>query len=250
MKRTLSCLLLAALSLHGILGLKRAQAGNADPITPQETEFYQSLGRGDADAAYDLMHPALQELVDRPVLEAWAKAIQESLGGYLMTNRLVTSGTQKLTGVETNLESEVVFERGKATASMRFFDQKMVAFQLESDQLGDWFQGPSRIDLYTRRSETFIRAFLNQDTQAVRSLMHPALREAAEAKLDTMIQNIAANAGAPETIKLRSHRLSLEATRQVLVLVFELQCDRANGQCEIEIQFVGMQGHLIGFDFD
>ncbi len=250
MKRKLSCLLLAALSLQSILGLHGAQAGDFDPVTPRETKFYQSLGRGDADAAYDLMHPALQELVDRPVLEAWAKAIQERLGDYVRTNRLVTSGTQKLTGLETKLESEVVFERGTATASMRFFDQTMVAFHLDSDQLGDWFQGPSRIDLYTRRSETFIRAFLNQDTQAVKSLMHPALLEAAEAKLETMIQNISANAGALETITLRSHRLSLEPNRQVLILDFDLQCDRASGHCEIEIQFVGMQGHLIGFDFE
>jgi hypothetical protein len=65
-----------------------------------------------------------------------------------------------------------------------------------------------------------------------------------------MIQNIADNAGALETVTLRSHRLSLEANRQVLVLTFDLQCDRANGHCEIEIQFVGMQGHLIGFDFE
>ena len=71
----------------------------------------------------------------------------------------------------------------------------------------------------------------------------------ADGKLETMMQTVAKNGGPLQSATLRSHRMSMEEDRQALVLLFDIECERAHGTCELEIEFVGMQGHLISFDF-
>ncbi len=245
MRHKLSFMCLAAL-----LTFSGIHAKGADPVTNIETTFHQGLARGDAATVLQQLHPALQELVDAPVLEAWANAFRDKLGGHLSTNRLATNRAQTLTGVEINIESEIVFEQGTAASSMRFFDGQLVAFNITSEQLGDWFQGPSRIDFYAERAEAFISAFLNEDGEQARSMMHEALKKlVVDGKLESMMRTIAGNGGSFQSATLRTHRMTLEKDNQVLTLLFDLECERANGECEIEFQFAGMQGHLISFDF-
>jgi hypothetical protein len=114
----------------------------------------------------------------------------------------------------------------------------------------NWFQGPRRIDLYTERGKAFIAAFLQQKGQIASSMMHQALQDVfAEGELESMMQRVADNAGDLESASLRTHKMHVEEERQALVLVFDIECERAAGECEIEFQFVGMQGHLVSFNF-
>ncbi len=236
--------------LAAMTALTGTQAKAADLVTNVETSFHQALSRGDAAKVQAQMHPELQKLTDMPVLEAWAFAFRDKLGRHISSNRLATNRTRKLTGVEIEIESEVVFEKGTASSSMRFFDGQLVSFSITSDQLVNWFEGPSRIDPYTRRAEAFIAAFVNQQAEEARSMMHEALRQLViDGKLESMMQRIAANGGAFQSATLRTHRMSLEQDRQALILLFDLDCELVKGECEIEFQFAGMQGHLISFDF-
>ena len=244
MRTSLALLLLAALNFLGF----EVRAG--DFSHQNETCFYQSLGHGDAAALREQMHPALRELVDQPVVEAWATAARENLGAHLSTRRIDFVRKQRLAGVETEIVSVVEFERGTAEASLKFLDDRLVAFDVQSDQMRNWFQGPSRIDLYTDRAQAFIVAFLKQDASATRSMMHKALQQVlAEGELELMMQSVAENGGKLQSATLRTHNMLIEKERQVLQLTFDLECEKASGECEIEFQFVGMQGHLTSFNF-
>ena len=64
-----------------------------------------------------------------------------------------------------------------------------------------------------------------------------------------MIQSITDNAGSLESASLKSNQMSIEEHRQVLILLFDIECENATGECEIEFQFIGMQGHFISFNF-
>ena len=238
------------LSVVVIVGCASGLVRGASPDSEIETAFYESVGRGDAKAAYKLMHPALQELIDLPVLEAWSIAARDNLGDYTSKTQTKFKSSRQLTGVKTDVESELVFENGTGTASMRIFDGRLVAFELQSDQLVNWFQGPSTIDIYSEKAEAFLSAFFNRNSERARSLMHDALKkEVADDKLETMIQGITDNAGSLESASLKSNRMSIEEDRQVLVLLYTIECEQASGECEMEIQFIGMQGHLISFNF-
>ncbi len=239
-----------ALSLVMVFSFAGALVNGADTVSDAETKFYRSISLGDADAAYQQMHPALQELIDLPVLEAWSIAVRDTLGSYQSKTQSEFKRTQQLTGVMIDIESELVFEHGSATASMSFFDGQMVAFNVQSDQLTNWFEGPTRLDPYTKTAEAFIAAFLRKDGDQARSLMHDALKKLfVENELESMMQNVAENSGALKESQLKSHRMSLENDRQALYLVYGIDCENATGECEIEIQFIGMKGHLIGFNF-
>lgn len=177
-------------------------------------------------------------------------AAREKLGAHLSTRRTDFVRRQRLAGVETKIVSVVEFERGTAEASLKFLDDRLIAFDVQSEQMRDWFQGPSRIDLYTDRAHAFIVAFLEQDASLARSMMHEALQQVvAQEKLESMMQSVAENGGRLQSATLRTHRMQIEEQRQVLVLNFDVECEKASGECEIEYQFVGMQGHLIRFHF-
>ena len=64
-----------------------------------------------------------------------------------------------------------------------------------------------------------------------------------------MITKITNHGGVLKSLKLREHRFSLEGTSPALFLLYDIECERAGGHCEIEFQFSGMKGHLLGFDF-
>jgi hypothetical protein len=233
-----------------MLGCAGGLVHSANPDSDVETSFYESVSRGDAKAAYELMHPALQELIDLPVLEAWSIAARDNLGNYTSKTQTKVKRSRQLTGVKIDIESDLVFQHGSATASISVFDGLLVAFNMQSDQLINWFQGPSQFDIYAEKAQTFLTAFFSRDSERARSLMHDALRKAvADDKLETMIQSIADNAGALESASLKSNRMLIEEDRQVLVLLYDIECENATGECEIEIQFVGMQGHFVSFKF-
>ncbi len=239
-----------ALSLLAVLCLSTTLTKGAEPAAELEDNFYRAVSSGDANAAYNQMHPAAQELVDMPVFETWSGAVREHLGSHVSTNRISTTNIQQLAGVRVNIESEVVFERGTAKATMGFFDGQMVAFNVQSDQLVGWFTGPTRLDPYTEKAEAFIAAFIGQESEKAWSLMHDALKKMLPGNgLETMMQSIGDNGGSLRSLKLRNHQMVLEDDSQTLVLEYDLECERASGQCTIEFQFVGMKGHLVSFRF-
>ena len=216
-----------------------------------EEQFYQSMGQGDLETVYQMFHPALREEVDRPVMGAWVEAAQANLGPCLSIERIESSRTQQLTGLRLEVFSKITFAKGVADGTLTVLDGQIIAFEVQSEKMADWFQGPSEVGLYAETAEAFITDFLSDEVTAAWERIHPALQEVVgKDGFETMMAKIASNGGMLENLQLRSHRFTLEDDLQTLILLYDLQCERASGTCKIEFEFAGMKGHLIAFDFE
>ena len=219
--------------------------------TNSETRFYQALDHGDVNAVLETLHPAAQEQVDRPVLAAWIDAVGQRLGQHTSVKHTASSRTLSLTGTRIETTATVTFDRGAAEATITSLDGRIVDFTVQSDQMRDWFQGPTDVLTYDRTARRFITAFLTGDSESARTLMHPALLEAINNDdIETMVTKITKNGGKLEKLELGDQRFSLDGPAPALLLTYDVQCERAAGVCEIEFQFVGMKGFLLGFDFE
>ena len=216
-----------------------------------EDRFYQSIGQGDLETAYQLFHPALREEVDRPVMGAWVEAAQANLGPCLSIERIESSQTQQLTCVRLEVSSKITFEKGVADGTLTILDGQIVAFEVQSEKMVDWFQGPSEIGLYSETAEAFMTAFLSNEVAAAWERMHPALQETVgKDAFEAMMARVASNGGTVKNLQMRSHQFTLEDDSQTLILMYDLQCQWASGTCKIEFGFAGMKGHLMAFDFE
>ena len=225
-----------------------APAEAAERSEQLQRQFVTAIADGNHENAYAQMHPSLRELVDRPVFAAWVNAVSEKLGPMTRIETTAKSRKQMLAGVKVDFESTITFERGSATSELSFFGEQLVAFHVQSDQLGDWFRGPESIDLYVNRSREFMDAFFDQDVSKTRSLMHEALRDVVSAEeLKKMMSQTASNAGRLISAELQDHEMEFEDGRQTLKLVFDMACSDATGEFELKFQFVGMKGHLLAF---
>ncbi len=236
----------AALTLC-LFTVSHANAKDANQI---EVDFFRAVADGQGDQAMEMMHPELKKLVDAPVLAAWSNAWKQRLGGFHSLKRTSTNYRLSLTGVEHRFESSVEFAEGKGNASLTIFNDTIVAFSLDSDALGNWFQGPTSINLYRERAERFLKSFFDKPADETRTLMHEALVKACEnQKLESIMELVHSNGGQLQHAQLRSHKMQIADNDQRLILVFDLQCEKTNGECVIEFQFIGMKGHLMSFNF-
>ncbi len=222
----------------------------AEPSNFQE-QFYQSMGQGDLETVYQMFHPALREEVDRPVMGAWVEAAQANLGPCLSIERIESSRTQQLTGLRLEVSSIITFAKGVADGTLTVLDGQIIAFEVQSEKMVDWFQGPSEVGLYAETAEAFMTAFLSNEVTAAWERMHPALQEAVgKDAFEVMMAKVASNGGMVKNLQIRSHQFTLEDDSQKLILLYDLECQWASGTCKIEFEFAGMKGHLIAFDFE
>jgi hypothetical protein len=242
------CSRLATLCLSvAVLAVSYAMAD--DP--PTQESFFAAMDTGRTKPLLDLMGPELRIEVDEPVLEVWQKSINERLGKVVAVNETASETRQTLTGKFVDSTATVQFERGTANSALTIYNGKLLAFNVTSDDLGnDWFKGPASTQLYQDLGMTFITRFLADEGDAAYGMFHPALKEViSREELGQMIQTVRTNAGAVKTVTFKDSRLELTPETQLLFLNFDLDCENADGTCEIKIQFVGMRGHLLGFNF-
>ncbi|MBI85875.1 MAG: hypothetical protein CMJ81_21985 [Planctomycetaceae bacterium] len=224
--------------------------GQAAAVSSLENRFYQSIGRGDVDTFYRMLHPALRAEVDRPVVKAWLEVVQARLGRCQSIEPVASSRTQQLTGVRWEGSSKITFAKGVADGSLSSFNGQVLSFQVQSEKMVDWFQGPKKIEVYTARAAAFMTAFLDTELTPAWELIHPALQDVVGKEgLKRMMARVVDNGGPLQHLQLKSHRFSLEGGNPTLFLLYDVECERANGTCQLEFQFVDMKGHLLGFDF-
>jgi hypothetical protein len=224
--------------------------GGAAMAAGHQDEFFKAIGSGKADAATKLMHPALVEEVDEPVLGAWIDAINEKLGPVTEIRQTGISQEASLTQRKIETTAAVQFERGSANSSLTTLNGKIVAFNVESEQLGDWFRGPKGIGVYQQRGKAFIVRFFNGEIDDAHAMFHDELKKAVSKEdLARMSEQVRANAGALKSATFKDSRYSADENTQTLLVNFDIACENATGVCEIKIQFVGMKGHLLGFNF-
>src|SRR5262249_11204166 len=124
-----------------------------------QEKFFTTVISGDPEQVLALCDPQLQEEIDAPVLGAWMNAVRKQLGPYrgLSAANFNTNMNSTPQGTIITSKGTVNFEHGDAHSELAYRNSLLTSFSIESDKLGDWFQGPTSTELYRGRGEHFIR---------------------------------------------------------------------------------------------
>ena len=217
----------------------------------QQDAFFAAVESGDVEQVLKLFDSALKEEVDQPVLAAWVKTVNNNLGAYqgLSATDFDTS-TKYEGGVKlTESKGTVNFEKGTARSELRFHNDLLVAFSVTSDRIpDDWFQGPADTAIYRRRGEEFLKKLLGGEVEAAYAMMHENLRQQMPLdQLNTSIPEFLGKVGSLKAVNCQSDSYSSEGGQRLKV-IYSLDCEKSPATAEVEFQFVGMKGHILGFD--
>ncbi len=212
--------------------------------------FFEAVRSGDSRQVMSLMHPLLVKEVDEPVLAAWIAAVNERLGPVQSVRRTGFAWGISTEGRRSETTAEIEFARGRATSKLVSSGGKLISFGVQSDELKFWFQGPASTDVYQRLGQEFITAFLSDHVDVAYGLMHPALQQnLGKQQLREMMQGAGNRGGALRLVQFEKSTVKNDEKGVRLFLDFTIECENTTGTCEIEIQFEGMKGHLLGFRF-
>lgn len=217
-----------------------------------QQDFFKAVQSGKVQQLTKQMRSELLVEVDEPVLAAWMNAINEKLGSVKSIQQTGFANEGGLTDRTKTSDATIQFEHGTATSSLKTMNGKLIGFNVTSAELGDdWFKGPTDTKLYEEMGRTFIKRFLAGQTDDAYAMCHPALQEVISVEsFVEMSRAVRENAGTLKSATFKSSRMDLSDGGQTLLLNFDINCEEATGTCEIKVQFVGMKGHLLGYDFE
>lgn len=248
--------ILSVLILQIMVGLSAAQ--DAPETQPKkevnaaeaiQREFFQAVQSGDTANVVAMMHPALRELVDEPVLVAWTAKVNEL--GPLGEIKSKTEAVPDNVPSRTVSNANVSFESCTANSQLESVDGQLVAFKVESDRLKDWFEGPATTDLYEEIGRTFIRRFLLKQGNSAFNMCHPELQKLVDGKrLYEMIATITDAGGKLTSLRVTETKNDFSNGVQKLNIKYRVECEKSDMTCLVTFQFVGMKGHLVAFKFN
>lgn len=243
MDRTCRIALVAAAFALSVAAAARAE------VTPQE--FFAAVASREPARLTAMMSPALAAEVDEPVLEAWMQAINERLGAATAITATDSPAPPASTADMARTTARVRFERGTATSTLYVADDRLQAFGFDSPDLGDdWFRGPTSTQMYQDLGARLIAKILANDADGTCDLCAPAVRETVGRDgMAEMVAHLADRWGPAESVTCEDARLDLSPQSQRLILTYNVASRRASGSCEVQVQFLGMKGHLMGFTF-
>lgn len=218
-----------------------------------QDKFFAAVVTADPEQVLKLCDPALRKEIDAPVLGAWLNEVRATLGEYrgLSKSNFNTSMNTNDTGTTIESKGTVHFEKGDASSELKFQNNLVTAFSIDSDKLkGDWFKGPTDTKPYRERAEQFIRKFFAQDAAGAKALMGEALIKAVpDDKLKEFMAKIVGEFGPLKTATFREEKFTTEEG-QALHVYYDLVGEKGKASGEVNFRFVGLKGHLNGFDFE
>ena len=140
----------------------------SDAETVDLDAFFAAVEQGEVEPLLGMMHPQLARQIDPPILEAWLQAVAFRLGkveSIIPDTTLVTDARQEFT-------ADVVFTKGTAVAELVLLKNNIVAFEIKSASLTNWFQRPTSLSLYSERGEQFLVSLADRDFSACRAVLH------------------------------------------------------------------------------
>ena len=121
-------------------------------------------------------------------------------------------------------------------------------FNLLSPKLHDWFEMPTEAPLYQETGKEFLRLWLTGETDADWDAMHPQLQKVVDRKrLAEMSARVIDKFGAIHEIEFKGTRVGDGSQTPTLFIDYSVKTERGTLSGEIEFQFEGLQGHLLGF---
>ena len=218
----------------------------------QQEKFFTAVTSGDPQKVLDLCNPALAEKIDAPVLGAWMKEVQKQLGAYraMSATDFNTSMNSTNQGTVITSKGTVHFEKGDAKSDLTFTDGKLTAFEINSDKItGNWFQGFDDTKPFRDRGEQFIQKFFAKDLAGCAAMMHEALRkEAPDEKIKSMMDALVGASGPVKSIKFLKEKFTTDDGQQ-LQIDYEVEAEKAKVVFNVKYRFIGLKGHLAGFNF-
>ncbi len=216
-----------------------------------QKDFFAAVGSGDANRVISLMHPAMKEDVDLPVLAVWVKAFNEGLGEFqkLSPTDFNTSSSYENGHKVAKSSGKVIFKNGDANSDLAFSDGLLVSFHVKSDKLAkDWFKGPQDTAFYRAKGLRMLKLLADNKPDEAHAMMHEALQEKLPlADLRTGTAKLLASLGEVKALAFESEKLEI-GEAQELVILYRGQA--ANGEIEgtVTFRFIGLKGHIIAFN--
>lgn len=235
-----------------ILLIASILAASVSARADMQEDFFHAVRTGEMKPAAAQMRPELLAVIDEPVFLAWMKAVNERLGEVQSIKHTGLELKQTENGAMRTTTATVTFEKGTASSSLTAIDGKLIAFNVTSEQLGDdWFTGPTSTELYQQLGRSFIERFMKGQTDEAYAMCHEALQEVIDRdSFQQMIDIVRAEDGSLKSVTFKDSRMDISEDGQNLLLNFDLVTEKGTGTCEIKVQFVGLKGHLLGFEFE
>jgi len=236
-----------------------AAAANAAPerMTGQQLQdaFETAIQSRKADNVLRMLTDEIRSEIDEPVMQRLLEQINTNLG--LARSRTQTGLRSIVDGQKHIIESvaEVTFENGEATIELNSVDGKLTGFNVSSKKLINWLDRPSSNALYERMGSEFIRTVMLDNVSTAFDMMHPLLqKQLGRDDFAAMAEVTRGTIDADNDLTIgvnNSRMLETKADSAPTMLIdFDLRNGDITGTCEINIQFVGMRGHLLGFHFN
>lgn len=220
--------------------------------TARQEQFFAAVNSGKAADVLPLMHPALVAEIDEPVLQAWMNEFNQRLGKFQGLSVLDFHTEARQEKNLTLLESSgtVNFEKGKAESNLTFHDDKIVRFQVNSDEMPkEWFKGPADSGLYRQRGEEFLRFALDGQPEKAFAMMHAALQD--KMPLETLRSGVGkamAEGGKLKAVTFEREEFEGGEGKESLKLFYKIQMEKAVLSGSVVFRFIGLKGHLVAFD--
>ncbi len=234
-----------------IILLAAMLTGGARPVVADEgilDQFLNEVQVGDVEGLLGLMHPKLAERIDKPILECWMQAVSYRLGQV----EAVFPVTDITTDDRQEMQSTVSFTKGTARVSLTVLNNYIVSFEVQSDQMTNWFQRPLSLKMYRDRAEEFLSAMKTGDYENCLTLLHEQVASQLEAEtLEGYHQKVQQTIGQQTEVAFKQAKLTiLEDERlEQIDLFYELKGEMGTITAEFAIRFQGMQGQIVGFRF-
>lgn len=233
----------------GVIGL--FILGHSAGSSGQE-KFFAAVNAGDAQALLNLMNPALREQVDEPVLAEWIKCVNTNLGKYQGVSKTdFNFDTSVENGIKTGrYQGTVNFEKGQAKSELKFQNDQLVAFNVDSDKFpSDWFKGPGKTDLYQQQGKKFIELALGDQAQKAFEMEHPTVqKEMPLEKFQAVMGRISKAVGTVKSVEYDSDKATGKKSQISLDITYQVKCQKKTFPAKVRFQFVGLKGHLVAFD--
>ena len=220
--------------------------------TAYQDKFFAAVASGKPEDVLALMHPAMRQEIDAPVLDAWMKEVNQKLGKCQGLSKADFHTEVKYEDGVKIVESTgtVNFENGTAKSEITYRDDQIVKFNITSDALPPgWLKGLADSTLYRKRGEEFLRFALDGQPDKAFAMMHAALQKKMPLKtLKPALEGMLAKTGKLQSITYDREEFQGGKDGESLTVYYKIAMQNGPVSGRVEYQFVGLKGHILAFN--
>ena len=240
--------LMGCLTLLACLGSTSVAFFGTSSGRELQQRFFGLVAEENAAELQSQMHPELRDKIDSPVLSELLAVFNEKLGPITSIRQTGFNISVDADGKWLRTEATITCQKGTVRSKLATLDGRLVHFNLNSEKLDDWLRSPRDTSSYEHLGEAFLGEFMEGDSAAAWKMFHPNLQEVVSKKsLAEMVEQVTGVTGKLTEIEATGTRVKSGGQAPTLLIDYRLTCERIDKVGEIEIQFDGMKGYLLGF---